>query len=77
MHRVGGAPAMTELEQLKQQLADTRDEVRKLTVMAMRPDLSPERLELIRKMERSARTAVKRRKQQLDLVLKQRSKDQT
>ena len=68
---------MTELEQLKQQLADTRDEVRKLTVMAMRPDLSPERLELIRKMERSARTAVKRRKQQLDLVLKQRSKDQT
>ena len=68
---------MPELEKLKQQLADTRDEVMKLTVMAMRPDLSPERLELIRKMERSARTAVKRRKQQLDLVLKQRSKDQT
>ena len=68
---------MFELEQLKQQLADTRDEVRKLTVMAMRPDLSPERLELIRKMERSARTAAKQRMQQLDLVLKQRSKDQT
>jgi hypothetical protein len=68
---------MPELEKLKQQLADTRDEVIKLTVMAMRPDLSPERLELIRKMERSARTAAKRRKQQLDLVLKQRSKDQT
>ena len=68
---------MPELEKLKQQLADTRDEVIKLTVMAMRPDLSPERLELIRKMERSARTAAKRRKQQLDLVLKQRSKEQT
>ena len=68
---------MTELEKLKQQLADTRDEVMKLTVMAMRPDLSPERLELIRKMERSARMAAKRGKQQLDLALKQRSKDQT
>ena len=68
---------MPELEKLKQQLADTRDEVRKLTVMAMRPDLSPERLELIRKMEQSARTAARQRKQQLDLVLKQRSKDQT
>ena len=68
---------MTELEQLKQQLADMHDEVRKLTVMAMRPDLSPERFELIRKMERSARTAVTRSKHQLDLVLKQRSKDQT
>ena len=68
---------MPELEILKQQLADTRDEVKKLTVMAMRPDLSPERLELIRKLERSARAAAKRRKQQLDLVLKQRSKNQT
>ena len=68
---------MPELEILKQQLADTRDEVKKLTVMAMRPDLSPERSELIRKLERSARTAVKQRKQQLDLMLTQRSKDQT
>ena len=68
---------MPELEKLKQQLADTRDEVIELTVMAMRPDLSPAKLELIRKMERSARTAAKLRKEQLDLVLKQRSKDQT
>jgi hypothetical protein len=46
---------------LQRTLADTRREVRNLTVMGMRPDLSVEKRELIRNAERSARAEVKLR----------------
>jgi hypothetical protein len=47
--------------QLLRKLADTRQEVRNLTVMGMRPDLSDDKRELIRNAERSARAEVKLR----------------
>jgi hypothetical protein len=46
---------------LQRTLADTRREVRNLTVMGMRPDLSAADRELIRNAERSARAEVKLR----------------
>jgi hypothetical protein len=46
---------------LLRKLADTRQEVRNLTVMGMRPDLSEDKRELIRNAERSARAEVKLR----------------
>jgi hypothetical protein len=47
--------------QLQRDLADTRQEVRNLTVMGMRPDLSADKRELIRNAERSARAEVRLR----------------
>jgi hypothetical protein len=52
---------MPDLKTLQQDLADTRQEVRNLQVIAMRPDLPAEKLELVRNMERSARAEVKLR----------------
>jgi hypothetical protein len=46
---------------LRQELKDARQEVRNLTVMAMRPGMSPAKAELIRNLERSARAEVKLR----------------
>jgi hypothetical protein len=52
-------PFLDEVTLLKA-LADTRREVRNLTVIAMRPN-PPEKAELLRNLERSARAEVKLR----------------
>jgi hypothetical protein len=52
-------PDSPSAKQQEKDLASTRQEVRNLTVMALRPDLSPEKRELIRNLERSARAEVK------------------
>jgi hypothetical protein len=52
------APLADEALRLKM-LADTRREVRNLTVMGMRPDISADEREIIRQLERSARAGVK------------------
>jgi len=44
---------------LFKELADTRREVRNLTVMGMRPDVSADQREIIHNLERSARAQVK------------------
>jgi hypothetical protein len=44
---------------LLRELADTRREVRNLTVIGMRPDVSADQREIIRNLERSARARVK------------------
>jgi hypothetical protein len=46
---------MRDLQTLRQELKDARQEVRNLTVMAMRPDQTPEKAELVLKGLRSAR----------------------
>jgi hypothetical protein len=46
---------------LQRKLADARREVRNLTVMGMRPDLSADKRELIHNLERSVRAEVKLR----------------
>jgi hypothetical protein len=61
---------MHNLQDLRRELAATRQEVRNLTVMGMRPGLTPEKVELIRNLERSARAEVKLRQRHLDYVLK-------
>jgi hypothetical protein len=52
---------MRDFATLRLKLADARQEVCNLAVMAMRPDLSPAKLELVRQAERSARAEVKLR----------------
>jgi hypothetical protein len=51
-------PPADEALRLKM-LADARREVRNLTVMGMRPDISADEREIIRQLERSARAQVK------------------
>jgi hypothetical protein len=46
---------------LEKELANTRREVRNLTVMGMRPDLPADKRELIHNAERSARAELKLR----------------
>jgi hypothetical protein len=53
-------------------LADTRREVRNLTVMGMRPDISADQREVIRQLERSARAQVKFGLQALNLENRRR-----
>jgi hypothetical protein len=62
---------MYDLAKLKQGLSDARQEVRNLTVMAMKPDLTPAKAELIRNAERSARAEVKLRARHLALLQSQ------
>lgn len=50
---------MPDLKTLQTKLADARQEVRNLTVIAMHPDLTPEKREIVRQLERSARAEVK------------------
>lgn len=52
---------MPTLEELRQKLKDAQQEVRNLTVMGMRPDLSEPRRGIIRQLERSARAEVQLR----------------
>lgn len=52
---------MKDMAAPEQELKDTRQEVHNLQVMAMRPGLPAEKLELLRNMERSARAEVKLR----------------
>jgi hypothetical protein len=53
--------AMLDLNILQRKLADARQEVRNLTVLAMYPDLTAEEAEAVRKLERFARAEVKLR----------------
>jgi hypothetical protein len=58
---VAGKPKDPRLDEalLLKELADTRREVRNLTVMGMRPDVSADEREIIHNLERSARAQVK------------------
>jgi len=57
----GGKPKDPRLDEalLLRELADSRREVRNLTVMGMRPDVSADQREIIHNLERSARAQVK------------------
>jgi hypothetical protein len=50
---------MRDAKALQAALNDNRREVRNLQVLQMRPGHSPEKLELLRNLERSARASVK------------------
>ena len=56
---------MTDLRRYQQDLEATRQEVRNLTVMAMRPHLSPADVDLIRNLEQQARAEVMLRQKHL------------
>jgi hypothetical protein len=62
------------LEELQTKLADARQEVRNLTVMQMLPGLSPNKKEIMRQLERSARAEVKLRVMALEHYLSQQKK---
>lgn len=57
---------MPSVEELRQKLKDAQQEVRNLTVMGMRPDLSHEKREIIKQLERSARAEVSLRQMALN-----------
>jgi hypothetical protein len=57
---------MPDIETLERELRAVRQEVRNLQVLAMRPNLSAEKLELVRNLERSARAEVKLRLEALN-----------
>jgi hypothetical protein len=65
---------MRDLQMLRQELKDARQEVRNLTVMAMRPDMSPAKAELVLKGLRSARAEVKLRVMALNYQLSKESR---
>jgi hypothetical protein len=56
---------MPDLKTLVQKLKNTRQEVRNLQVMQMRPEQSAEKLKLLAELERSARAEVKLRQKAL------------
>ena len=56
---------MPDLPTLQQELKDARQEVRNLQVLALDPSLPPEKAELVRNLERSARAEVKLRQKAL------------
>jgi hypothetical protein len=64
---------MRDLQTLRQELKDARQEVRNLTVMAMRPDQTPEKADLVLKGLRSARAEVKLRVMALNYQLSKES----
>ncbi len=64
---------MRDLQKLRQELKDARQEVRNLVVIGMRPHLLPAEAELVRNLERSARAEVKLRRKYLDWVLSQQA----
>jgi hypothetical protein len=68
---------MPDLQTLRRKLDDARQEVRNLTVMAMNPKYSPEKVELLRNAERSARAEVKLRVKALEYQHQQEHKNQT
>ena len=63
---------MTDLKELEQKLADARQEVRNLTIMAMRPNQSAKKVATIRNLKRSARAEVKLRVKALEYAKGQR-----
>jgi hypothetical protein len=67
---------MPDSKELRQKLKDAKREVRNLSVMGMKPDLSPEKRETVKHLERSARAEVQLRQKALDhqLSLEQKSR---
>lgn len=57
---------MPDSKELRQKLKDASQEVRNLSVIAMRPGHSQEKLETLKQLERSARAEVSLRKKALD-----------
>jgi hypothetical protein len=55
------APVMPDMDTLQRALANVRQELHNLQVMSLRPGQSPERLEMLRKLEVSCRAEVKLR----------------
>ena len=64
---------MPDSKDCEQAYQDARQEVRNLTVMAMRPDLLPDKRELIKALERSARAEVRLRLKHLRWLKSQRT----
>jgi hypothetical protein len=67
---------MPDSKELKRKLDAVRREARNLTIMAMRPDLSPEKAEPLRNAERSARASARVWAKALAWQLLQESKAQ-
>lgn len=65
---------MPNIDQLRQKLSDAKREVRNLTVMGLRPDLTPRKRGIIKQLERSARAEVRLRVKALNWQVDQDGK---
>jgi hypothetical protein len=63
---------MKSVDDLTDKLQETRQRVRNLTVIGLRPDLPPHKREVVRQLERSARAEVKLRRKALEHAQKQK-----
>ena len=57
---------MHDLKMLQDEIKDTQQEVRNLTIMGMRPGLNPAKKALLLQMERSARAELRLRHKALE-----------
>ncbi len=64
---------MPTLDQLRTALTDAKREARNLSVIAMRPNLDPQKREGIKQLERSARAEIALRQKALDCALSQQA----
>ena len=62
---------MRDMEELQRALKAARQELHNLQVMALRPDQSPERLEMLRKLEVSCRAEIKLRQKAIEYARSQ------
>ena len=65
---------MVDLKTLQQEMKDCRQEVRNLTILGMRPGLTPEKKAHLHLMERSARAELKLRQKAIDYFLSRQAR---
>jgi hypothetical protein len=64
---------MPDLKTMQQEMQNCRQEVRNLTIMGMKPGLTPEKKALLFELERSARAELKLRHKAIKYYLSQQN----
>jgi hypothetical protein len=65
---------MADLKTMQQEMQNCRQEIRNLTVMGMKPCLTPEKKALLHDLERSARAELKLRHKAIEYHLSQQNR---
>ncbi len=65
---------MPDLKTMQRKMQNCRQEIRKLTIMGMKPGLTPEKKAFLHDLERSARAELKLRHKALEYYLSQQNR---
>ena len=65
---------MPDLKTMQQKMQGCRQEIRNLTIMGMKPGLTPEKKALLHDLERSARAELKLRHKAIEYYLSQQDR---